>query len=180
MTRTTATAAWVSPLAAITPQSMAPRHRHFGSDRRRFQMHDGSVRLFDLSWGLPFPKSRFVLGDHMLTPLNFPLPHPEFIFTRQFITELSFIEYDRYFQSAEWEWHSYFSAYAIRFLLSRFPRWSVLRPNTDDEAMKAVNGAIFQAFLGLAREQGSTPIVVYFPARPDFVIPRPWGDESCA
>jgi hypothetical protein len=122
---------------------------------------------------LPFPKPRFVVRDHVLTPLNFPLPHPGFIFTRQFITDLPFIECDRSFQSAEWEWHSYFNAYTIRFLLSRFPRWPVLRPNTDDEAMKSVNGAIFQACLGLARAQGSTPIVVYFPARSDFVTPRP-------
>ena len=122
--------------------------------------------------GLPFPKPRFVVRDYVLTLLNFPLPRPEFIFTRPFITELPFIEYDRSFQSAEWEWHSYLNAYAVRFLLSRFPRWPVLRPNIDDEAMKSVNGAIFHAFLGLSRAQGSIPIIVYFPARLDFASPQ--------
>jgi|SoiMetStandDraft_2_1073263.scaffolds.fasta_scaffold03231_2 hypothetical protein len=122
--------------------------------------------------GLPFPKPRFVVRDYGLAPLNLPLPDPEFIFTRQFITDLPFIEYDRSFQSAEWQWHSYFHAHSIRFLLSRFPRWPVSRPNIADEAMKSVNGEIFRSFLALARAQGSTPIVVYFPGRSDFVSPQ--------
>jgi hypothetical protein len=38
--------------------------------------------------------------------------------------------------------------------------------------MKSVNGAIFHAFLGLARAHGSTPIIVYFPTRLDFASPQ--------
>jgi hypothetical protein len=126
---------------------------------------------------LPFPKPRFVVRDDELAPLNLPLRTPEFIFAKKFITELPFVEYDRSFQSAEWEWHFYFHSYLIRFLLSRFPRWLLARPDTSDEAMKSVNVSIFHAFLKLAHAQGATPIVVYLPASSDFVVLNRGGRE---
>jgi len=117
---------------------------------------------------MPFPKPRFVLREDRLVPLNLPLPTPDSIFAKNSITQLPFIEYDGSFQRTEWERRFYHDAYSIRLLLSRYPRWPVPGPNVSDEAMQSINGELLRSFVRMAREQGSTPIVVYFPSRSDF------------
>jgi hypothetical protein len=121
-----------------------------------------------LEWEMPFPKPRFVIRGNALTPLNLPLPTPELIFASRSIHDLPFIDYDPSYQRGEWEWRFYDYLYSIRFLLSRYPRWQVVRPAISGEAMKALNGEILRSFVRLADQEGSTPIVVYFPSRPDF------------
>jgi GDSL-like Lipase/Acylhydrolase family len=116
---------------------------------------------------MPFPKPRFVLREKIV-PLNLPLPTPDEIFAKKSITELPFIAYDASFQRDEWMWHFYHYAYSIRFLLSKFPHWPVPEPNDSEDTLKSVNGEILRAFVRLARERGSTPVVVYFPSRSDF------------
>jgi hypothetical protein len=122
-----------------------------------------------LKWEMPFPKPRFVVRDNALVALNLPLPTPESIFAKHSITELPFIDFDGSYDRTEWEWRFYHYAYSIRFLLSRFPRWPVAGPAVSDEAMKFINGELFRSFVQLARKEGSTPVVVYFPSRLDFV-----------
>jgi hypothetical protein len=119
---------------------------------------------------MPFSKPRFVIGGQGLVPLNLPLLTPDSIFAKDSITELPFIEYDGSFQRADWEWHFYDYLYSFRFLFSRFPRWPVPRPSVSDEAMRSINGELLRSFVRLARWHGSTPIVVYFPARSDFFL----------
>jgi hypothetical protein len=119
---------------------------------------------------MPFSKPRFVIQSNALAVLNLPLLTPESIFAKHSITELPFIEYDAFFQRAEWEWRFYDYAYSIRFLLSRYPRWPVLGPDVSDEALRSVNGQLFRSFVRLVHEAGSTPIVVYLPSRPDFEL----------
>lgn len=122
-----------------------------------------------LDWEMPFPKPRFVVRGDSLAPLNLPLPTPDWIFARETITELPFIDYDSSFQPAEWERRFYDNVYLIRFLLSRFPRWPIPGPAVSNEALKSVNGKILRSFLQLAREKGSMPIVLYFPSKSDFI-----------
>jgi len=118
---------------------------------------------------IPFPKPRFVMNGGKLKPLNLPLPSPDYIFERRSIVELPFIEYDPSFgQPADWEERFYYHLYSIRFLLSRFPSWPEPRPDLSDEAFRSINGKLLRSFVRLAREQGSTPIVVYFPSLTDF------------
>jgi len=121
---------------------------------------------------IPFPKPRFILKGQKLSLLNLPLPTPESIFAKQSINELPFVEYDGSFQRTEWESHFYHYSYSVRFLLSKYPRWPLPQPTVTDGALKSVNGEIFRAFVRLAHERGSTPIVVYFPAHSDFVGPQ--------
>jgi len=121
---------------------------------------------------IPFPKPRFVMKGQKLSLLNLPLPTPESIFTKQSITELPFVEYDGSFQRTEWESRFYHYSYSIRFLLSKYPRWPLPQPTVTDGALKSVNGEILRSFVRLARERGSTLMVVYFPARSDFVGPQ--------
>jgi hypothetical protein len=117
---------------------------------------------------MPFPKPRFVVRENRLLLLNTPLPTPEGIFARKSITELPFIDYDASFRRDEWIQHFYHHAYSLRFLLSKFPRWPVPGVNVSDHALKSINGELLRSFVRLAREQGSIPIVVYFPSRSDF------------
>ena len=114
---------------------------------------------------MPFPKPRFVLREDRLAALNLPLPTPESLFAKPSIQDLPFIEYDWSFDPVEWEWRFYHHADSIRLLLSRYRRWPVPRPAVSDEALESVNGEIVRAFVRLAREHGSVPIVVYFPSR---------------
>jgi hypothetical protein len=118
---------------------------------------------------IPFSKPRFVVRGDGLALLNVPLPTPGTIFAKGSITELPFVEHDASYRRDEWEWHVYDSLYSVRFLLSRFPRWPVAGPTVSDEALRSVNGELLRRFARLAREQGSTPIIVYFPTRTDFM-----------
>jgi hypothetical protein len=119
---------------------------------------------------MPFPKPRFILKDGALRLLNLPLPTPDAIFANSAITDLPYIDYDVSFYPSEWETSVFHHTYLVRFLLSRFPRWPVPEANVSEEAMKSINGELFQAFVRLARGQGATPIVVYFPSRSDFAL----------
>src|SRR4029077_16146379 len=110
-----------------------------------------------------------VMKGHKLSLLNHPLPTPESILATRSITDLPFIDYDVSFERDEWERHFYQYAYSLRFLVSRFPRWPVPRSTVTDEALKSVNAELVRSFVRLAREHGSTPIVVYFPSTSDFV-----------
>ena len=49
-------------------------------------------------------------------------------------------------------------------------RWPVAGPAVSDETMKSINRELFRSFIRIAREEGSTPVMVYFPSRSDFVL----------
>ena len=114
---------------------------------------------------MPFPKPRLVLRGDSLVPLAMPLPSPESIFATRAIEQLPFVEYDRAFDPLEWQRHAYDGAYSVRYLLSRFRRWSVLGPLKDDAAMARVNGAVLRSFVREVKKNGSTPVIVFLPAK---------------
>ena len=113
---------------------------------------------------MPFPKPRFVMAGDSLQRLNAPLPDPDSLFTRRAITDLPFIAHDASFDPGEWQWHFYDHSYAIRLVLSKFRRWPTPGSTVTEDAERRVNGAIVRAFERLARENGSMPIVVFFPS----------------
>jgi hypothetical protein len=117
-------------------------------------------------FGMPFTKPRFVLSGQGLAPLNLPLPAPESAFSAPTIDALPFVDFDGSFDPAEWRWRFYDHSYAIRFALSRYRPWSSARSSVAPEAMAAVNTEVVRAFVRLAGERGSVPIVVFFPNRP--------------
>jgi hypothetical protein len=124
-------------------------------------------------FGMPFAKPRLVLAEAGgLTPLNLPLPAREELFAKRSITDLPFVEFDAAYQPAEWRWRFYHRSYAARFLLSRYPAFSTPRRPVTAEAQRALNAEIVRAFVRLARERGSIPIVVYFPTRAWEAAPR--------
>jgi len=114
---------------------------------------------------IPFPKPRFVVTQAGPRQLNAPLPRPESIFVRPSIAELPFVEYEISYDPMEWQQGLVHHSYLARFIISRFPRWPQPRPQTSDEARTALNAALLNEFLRLARENGSQPIVVAFPTK---------------
>ena len=118
---------------------------------------------------MPFAKPRFVLKGHELALLNVPLPRAASLFGKRSIAELPFIEDDISFRKEEWDGHAYDRSYVVRFLRSRFSPWMTTRPTVTEEALRAVNGEIFRTFFRMVRANGSTPLVVVFPSRADFI-----------
>lgn len=118
-------------------------------------------------WGYPFAKPRFITNGDQLTTLNIPLLPPEAIFSKNSITDLPFLEYDKGYKPSDWQWRFYHRSYILRYLMSRYPHWRPPVPTVSDVASESVNSALLRSFLQLAAAEGSTPIVVYLPARID-------------
>jgi hypothetical protein len=133
-------------------------------------------------WGFPFAKPRFMADRDGLRLINTPLPTPEVIFASRSITDLPYLQYEPGYHADEWEWHPLYRSFLVRWLFSRFPR--ALEPGADaiDETLISLNHEILLSFIKLAKTEGSTPLVVYFPTRGDFkgeqfVLERRWEKE---
>ncbi len=121
-------------------------------------------------WESPYAKPRFTVDAERLALLNVPLLRPSEIFAKPSIADLPFLEYERNYNEFEWEQRLYHRSYLARLAVSKFPRWEPLGPNVDGDAMKTVNGRIIQAFLQLAKQRSSTPVVVYLPSPADLTV----------
>src|SRR5262249_43884910 len=120
-------------------------------------------------WEFPFAKPRFVVRGGQLATLNVPLPLPDVIFSKDSIEDLPFIEYDMGYNRTDWQWHYYHLSHLARFVVSRWPRWEAPTGEVSDAAMLSINSEILRSFVKLATAEGSTPVIVYFPSRRDFL-----------
>jgi hypothetical protein len=118
-------------------------------------------------WRLPFAKPRFVVNGSELVTINTPLISPEAIIGTPRIADLPAVDYDLGYNENDWQWRAYHPSYLVRFLISRFPRWPISRPEISDQALRSLNGALFRSFIAMATEQRSAPIIVYFPSQED-------------
>lgn len=129
---------------------------------------------------LPFAKPRFVASERGLEILNVPVPAPAAIFAAARVADLPFIRYDRRYRPVDWQWRLYHTSYAARFLLSRLPRWTEVRPEVSDEQLEAVNRRLLRAFVERAEQEGSIPLLVYFPGLSRLRGGAPPVEESVA
>jgi hypothetical protein len=112
---------------------------------------------------IPFAKPRFV--SDVEQPVNTPLPTPDAIFAHREIAELPFVALDPAFgQRSDWQAHFYHHSSAIRFLLSRFPRYPDPAPALGDDAMKSLVAGLVGTFLRDTHAHGSRALVVFFPS----------------
>jgi len=114
-------------------------------------------------WNMPFAKSRFILHEGELKNINVPTFTPQTIFSRGAITELASVEYHKGYKRSDWEKGLYDVSYLSRAFMTWFPRWEPVAPDASDEALVSVNSAIVKAFTRLAMQDGTIPLVVYFP-----------------
>jgi len=124
--------------------------------------------FISFEWNFPFSKPRFVFEGGKLELLNTPLISPSQILSRQSVTELPYIEYDPGYHPIEWQKRVYHGSRLVRLLLSRFPRYPLLRADLGDEAVIHTNTELLLNFVRLASSEGTRSLVVYFPSRGDF------------
>jgi hypothetical protein len=120
-------------------------------------------------WTFPFAKPRFSVTTDGPRLLNLPLPSPDVVFARRSVADLPYIEFDRGYDRAEWEWHWYHHSFLSRYLLSRWPRWPVRGPVVSDDAKRSLNHAMLRSVMRETAEAGSSLIIVYFPARAELL-----------
>lgn len=120
-------------------------------------------------WEFPFAKPRLSFSNGELAVLNSPVHSPEAITKWASIDQLPFLEYDRGYNESEWEWTKLDFSYLYRFLTSKFPRWPVRNAETSDRAQITLNSEILLKLISVAREDGTLPVVVYFPTHGTFV-----------
>ena len=112
---------------------------------------------------IPFAKPRFVSDAEK--PVNTPLPAPGAIFAHDSIAELPFVELDPAFgQRSDWDERFYHRSYAIRYVISRFPRYPEPSPALSDDAMKSLVAGLVGSFLREAHAHGSRALVVFLPS----------------
>ncbi len=117
------------------------------------------------SWGFPFAKPRFTLEDGVLRNRLPEVPAPEAIVRHASIFELPLLELDAGFAPHEWRWRPLYASWLVRALVSRIrPAWTP-PPAVSAEARAALNGALLEAFLRSADEDGTQAALVYFPTR---------------
>jgi hypothetical protein len=129
------------------------------------------------TWDPTFSKPRFIIRDGVLTRMNVPPLTPDAIFSRQSISELPFLEYDRGYRKSDWQERFYHRSYLARLFVSLFRPWSAVSPDVSDEALVTINTAILKEFVRSAEQGGTTPLVMYFPGRqeleePSSFVPR--------
>jgi hypothetical protein len=116
-----------------------------------------------LSFGWPgfAVKPRFAMINGQLKLLNVPLPSAEDVFGTQTIVQLPFIEHDWGYHEMGWYWrHNW--PYVLRFVLSRFPRqWRTSDSQFSERAVEELNGALFARLVGMIKQAGSVPLVVF-------------------
>ena len=120
-------------------------------------------------WDMPFSKPRLIRDKGALRTLNVPTLPPPAMFGRRSIDELPFLEFDVGYRRHEWEWGVSDAALVKRWLFGFFPRWVERNTHVSDEELIAVNRAILLEFMGLANAHGVTPLVAYFPGKPEML-----------
>lgn len=127
--------------------------------------------LGDIRWDLPFSKPRFILSEGEsegeLVKIVEPLPAPEDIFTRVRISELPLIELQPEYRKGEWVKQFYHVSYLCRFLEAWVSHMNDSRAFTSDESLLAINAEILKAFVRSVEQEGSIPLVVFFPSGTD-------------
>ncbi|MBX3303976.1 MAG: hypothetical protein KF693_17330 [Nitrospira sp.] len=127
--------------------------------------------LGDFRWGNPYSNPRFILSEGELTTINTTLLTSDVIFSRESISELPFLEYQREYHPREWERHFYHASYLVRLLLSWYSSWPDDRDEVSEEALLSINAALVKAFVTSATHDGSIPLLVYLPVESELNRP---------
>jgi hypothetical protein len=123
-------------------------------------------------WDYPFSKPRLILRREKLVNLNVPPLPPEAILSRKSISELPLIENQRGYRLSDWQERFYHFSYLVRLLVSLFPSWSAVSPEVSEEALRAINVSILKTFVQSVKQEGSIPLVVFFPSKDEFEKPK--------
>ena len=135
-----------------------------------------TMRLYPAlsSWvNFPFSKPRFLLRNGNLKALNVPPLTPKDTFSRESISELPFLEYDRSYKPSQWQFSFVHHSYLARVVMTLFPRWEDAGDDNSDSALSSVNASILNAFIQSAASERTIPIIVYFAQKAEFAEVAP-------
>jgi hypothetical protein len=111
----------------------------------------------------PWAQPRFELRDRGVTPINLPLPSLTAIANARSMSDLPYIDYDRFYVPGNWElprWRLMYNSYLFRLYVSWFPLW---RSQHSGNSTEAVNHALLRSFLQTVQSDGARSVVLYFP-----------------
>jgi hypothetical protein len=123
-------------------------------------------------WDYPYSKPRLVLREGVLENLNLPALPPESILSRKSISELPLIEYQRGYTPSDWQESFQDFSYLVRLLKSLIPSWSAVSPKVSNDALRSINVSILKRYIQSAEQEGSIPLVVFFPSKNELEQPR--------
>jgi len=135
-----------------------------GTTERTMGVYGLNMFSSDLPWAQP----RFELINHELVPINFPLPSLESITHSRLISELPYIDYDRYFVPGKWEvsrWRYMYNSYLFRLYVTWYPPY---RSEYFGNSREAINHELLRSFLRTVKNDGATPMVVYLPDKDEY------------
>lgn len=137
--------------------------------------------LGDPAWNFPFSNPRFVLRDGQLVNLNERPLAPEAIFSKQSVSQLPLVEYQKEYRPSDWQTEFLHFSYLFRVVTTWLPKWSPSCREVAEADHVSVNAKILEKFLQLVRVEGSIPMVVYFPRWEELQTPdvplSSWGKE---
>lgn len=113
--------------------------------------------------GIPWAQPRLQITDAGLTPINQPLPRLEEIRQTKWMSDLPYIDYDRFFVPGKWElkrWRYLYNSYLFRLYITRY---SLGRRQQKGDSAETLNQALLRAFLQTAESSHSLPVLLYLP-----------------
>jgi len=138
--------------------------------------------LMNPGWaGFPFLRPRLMVTDGALTIINSPLPTPEEILTHSTVSTLPYLNLDDYYIRSHWtrggSWSLLEGSYIFRFLYSLRPPSDLGYMNRRENAVQS-SQVVLQYLVGKILNDGSTPLLVYFPYKREATLPTKPGDEN--
>ncbi len=126
-------------------------------------------------WDCPWAAPRFSLKGGRLEVINVPLPSPRSIYDTGAIYQLPFIQFDRWYETGQWEqpgWEPLYSSYLFRLATTWHPPYSPPRAEVSDERMGAIAEALFRAFTEKTASDRTPLLILYQPKKEDYLEPR--------
>lgn len=127
---------------------------------------------------VPGAKPRFWLNGDQLAPLNLPLPSPDQIHSTPSVADLPFIQSDKAYIPAHWEWHLYQFSYLLRLAIS----WrldSFLMSYELGKDIQDVSEKILKSFVRNVQAANSVPMVIFLPEYTEFRhLSRPLSERE--
>jgi len=99
---------------------------------------------------IPWAHPRLQITDAGLTPSNQPLPRLEEIGAAKWVSDLPYIDYDRFYIPGKWElkrWHYLYNSYLFRLYVTRYP---LGKRQPKGDSAETLNQALLRAFVQTA------------------------------
>lgn len=123
--------------------------------------------LMGLSWiDMPLVRPRLMVKDGALTVINYPLAKPEEILTHSTVRTLPYLNLDDYYIRSYWDrrgiWSLLEGSYIFRVLYSLRPPIDLSYKSRRENAVQS-SQVVLQYLVRKILDDGSTPLLVYFP-----------------